>query len=200
MLFTKLVLPCYGRSMSTFQLILFVVLVPLTVFNIYSLTVGRKKRKTADVKYQQILVEIEKQALSIAKREKLPFETQMRFLNDANQGILLAFDKKGELAGVFFDGSYHLFYQKNFLGAQQTWEVVNEKHITNISVKIETTEEVLTVIFGTRTYRPRSYLGKFILKDSNEFCTAINAHLRPSGALREDAALADHTESESPQQ
>ncbi|HZJ88359.1 MAG TPA: hypothetical protein VFC80_04325 [Sphaerochaeta sp.] len=181
--------------MSILQLILFAVLIPLTLFNFYFFTIGRKKRSRSQAEYQQILAKIERQAMEISKQAQLPFETQLRFLNDASQGILLAFDSVGELVGVFFDGSHHLFYRKDFLKAKQRWDQVDAKRITNISVEIETTEEVLTVIFGTKAYRPNSYLGKFILEDTQDFCTRINEHLGDRAKSQVDGAAAAHTES-----
>ncbi|MCK9548945.1 MAG: hypothetical protein M0Q37_10585, partial [Sphaerochaeta sp.] len=174
---------CYGRPMSItaiIQYILLLLLVAFTIFNIYNFTAGRKRRAAAKAQYERTLALLEQDAMAVVKKEKVTFATKMGYINDQNQGILLAFDKDHELVGVFLSGEYHLIRADHFVSATQRYETHDDKKISNVVVDVETSDTILTVTFGARTYRPSSYLGKFILSESQEFANYIIGHLRPS--------------------
>lgn len=163
-------------TMKIVQYILLVLLAALTIFNFYYFTVGRKRKNAAKVQYQQTLGIIERQAVTIVKREKLPIATQMGYLNDRNQGILLTFDKAGEMAAIFLDGEHHIITSDQFVKASQHYDEDGPNKITNVTVEVETTDSLLSLSFGDGSYRPSSYLGKFILEDSKDFCDRLTDH------------------------
>ncbi len=163
-------------AMKIIQYILLVLLAALTVFNFYYFTVGRKRKGMAKAQYQQTLGIIERQAVAIVKREILPIETQMGYLNDRNQGILLTFDKAGQMAAIFLDGEHHIITADQFVKASQRYDQDGPKKITNVTVEVETVDSLLSLNFGGGSYRPTSYLGKFILEDSKDFCDRLTEH------------------------
>lgn len=164
---------------SIIQYILLVLLAAFTLFNFYNFTAGKKRRKAAHNDYKRTLALLEQDAMKVVKREKVAFETKVGYINDQNQGILLTFDKKHELVGIFLSGEHHIIRKDEFVSATRRYEQYYAKKITNIVVDVETTASILTVTFGTRAFRPTGYLGKFILSDSEEFATRITEHLRP---------------------
>lgn len=160
------------------QYIILLLLIALTLFNLYNFTVGKRRRKSAHTDYKRTIALLEQDALAVVKKEKLRFETQIGYINDQNQGILLTFDKEGEMVGIFLTGEHHIIRFDEFISATRHYTEEENKRITAIVVDVETTTSVLTITFGSRTYRASSYLGKFILSDSEEFASRITDHLR----------------------
>lgn len=110
------------------------------------------------------------------KTWKLSFEEQRGYLNDANEGILLAFDNKAQVVGIILKDSFFHFAYADLISCTRHYDTLANKKITNIHVVVETKEEYITLLFGTRSYKPNSYLGKFILGDSQEFCTFLTEY------------------------
>lgn len=162
------------------QYILLLLLVAFTLFNLYAFTAGKKRRRAAQSDFRRTLAALEQEALAVVEQEKVSFETKIGYMNDRNQGILLTFDAQHEVLGIFLSGEHHLIRADRFISATQRYEALGDKKITNIVVDIETEESVITVLFASRSYRPSSYLGKFILSDSREFASRITDHLRPA--------------------
>lgn len=166
---------------SIVQYILLGLLAAFTLFNLFIFTVGRKRRRAAQHSHQETMAALEQEAMAVVKKEKVSFETKLGYMNDQSQGVLLTFDKQHELVGIFLRGQYYLIWGEQFISATQRYETRDDKKVTDVVVDVETEESIITVTFATRAYRPSSYLGKFILSDSQDFATRITEHLRPPG-------------------
>jgi hypothetical protein len=51
---------------------------------------------------------------------------------------------------------------------------------SNIRVEIKTADKVITIVFGTRPWRPKSMLGKMVIDEATEFCNLVNVHSDPA--------------------
>jgi CYTH domain-containing protein len=69
---------------------------------------------------------------------------------------------------------YHFPYA-DFVSCKQNYETQGNK-LSHISVIVETNDAIITLVFGSKAWRRKSYLGKFLLQDSKEFCTIMERH------------------------
>ncbi|NLZ76419.1 MAG: hypothetical protein GX911_00415 [Spirochaetales bacterium] len=160
-------------TLTVFQYILLVILILFTLVNFYAFTFGRKRSEQGKALYRQTLNQLHQKALTEMKRHGISFEEQRGYLNDLNEGILLAFDTKKKIAGIVLKDSFFHFPYENLVSCTRQYDTLANKKITHVRVIIETTDEYITLLFGSRSYKPNSFLGKFILEDSQEFCTIL---------------------------
>lgn len=158
------------------QYLLLALLALLTIFNLYSMTTGRKKRKLAAANYQQTLRSLEQKAYELMQQKKLKFDVKQGYLNDLNEGILLTFDTKHKIAAVVLKDAEYVFAYDEFISCTQHYETLENKKISNITVEIETKDSIISLLFGSKPWKPNSYLGKFLLSDSKEFCTLLERY------------------------
>lgn len=163
-------------SMTLLQYVLLTFLVLLTMFNLYSLTIGRKKKKKAVASFKQTLAELENKTFKEMKKRNLFFSEKHGYINDLNEGILLIFDHEKKKLGITLKDAFHLFDFDEVIGCTPNHDTLDTGKWTNITVEIETKEQVLTLLFGSRAWKPNSTLAKFILDDSKEFCSLVNRY------------------------
>ncbi len=161
--------------MNVLQYILFVLLVLMTVFNIYILTIGKKKRKQAAAAFKQTLAYLENKTFDEMKKRKLHFSEKHGYINDLNEGILLTFDHEKEMMGITLKEAFYLIPFDDILSCKERHDTLENGKWTNIGVELETKEQFLTLLFGSRKWKPTSTLAKFIISDAEEFCSLVNA-------------------------
>jgi hypothetical protein len=162
--------------MNLFQYVLLAFLVLLTLFNLYALTFGRKKKKQAVAKFKQTLAELENKTFKEMKKRQLFFSEKHGYINDLNEGILLTFDHEKKKMGITLKDAFYLFNFAEVLGCTAKHDTLSSGKWTNISVGLETKEQVITLLFGSRNWKPKSTLAKFILDDSKEFSNLVNKY------------------------
>lgn len=160
--------------MNLLQSILLGVLVLLTVFNIYNLTIGRKKRKQAKEAYQRTLAELENKTYKEMKKRQLNFSEKHGYINDLSDGILLTFDYENEKMGLTLKDAFYLIPFSEITGCIEKHEVLEDGKWTNIRVELTTEKQVITLPFGSQAWKPTSTLASFILSDTEEFCSLVN--------------------------
>ena len=164
--------------MNLLTSVLLVLLVLLTLFNLYSLTIGRKKKKQAVANFKQTLADLENKTFKEMKKRQLFFSEKHGYINDLNEGILLTFDHEKKKVGITLKDAFHLINFDEVISCTPKHDTLDNGKWTNITVELETKEKILTLLFGSRSWKPTSTLAKFILKDSEEFCSLINKYCR----------------------
>ena len=164
------------------QYLLLALLAVVTLFNFYSLTVGKKKRNQAKINYQQTLSALERKAFELMKQKNLKFDVKQGYINDLNDGILLTFDTTHKTVAVVLKDAEYLFGYDEFISSTQHYETLENNRITNITVEIETKDSIISLLFGSKAWKPNSYLGKFLISDSREFCTLLERYCLEKGS------------------
>ena len=162
--------------MKLLQYVFLALLVLLTLFNLYSLTFGRKKRKKAVSNFKQTLAELENKAYKEMKKRQLFFSEKHGYINDLNEGILLTFDHEKKKVGITLKEAFYLINFDDITSCVANYDTLPNGKWTNITVNLETKEQVITLLFGSREWKPNSHLAKFILDDAKEFCTLTNKY------------------------
>ena len=164
--------------MNLLTSILMVFLVLLTIFNLYSLTIGRKKKKQAVTGFKQTLAELENITFKEMKKRQLHFSEKHGYINDLGAGILLTFDHEKKKMGITLKDQFYLINFDDVLTCTSKHDVLENGKLTNITVELETNEQIITLLFGSRSWKSTSTLAKFILKDCEEFCTLVNKYCK----------------------
>lgn len=159
--------------MSTAEILLIVILVPVTALNIYYFTIGRKKKQEAIRRYKQALAELESKTIAEMEKNHLQFEEKQSFLNDAGQGVQLSFSRKDQQMAVTLKDAFHLVPFSQMEPCSVHYDEADGKY-ANIRVEIKTPDAVIPIVFGTRAWRPRSIMGKMILEETTECCNLVN--------------------------
>ncbi len=162
--------------MNLFQYVLLAFLVLLTLFNLYALTIGRKKKKQAVANFKQTLAELENKTFKEMKKRQLHFSEKHGYINDLNEGILLTFDHEKKKMGITLKDAFYLINFDEVLNCTAKHDTLDSGKWTNITVELETTKQVITLLFGSRSWKPTSTLAKFILDDSKELSTLVNTY------------------------
>lgn len=160
--------------MSPSEIILLIALVPLTAFNLYLLAM-RKKRKRGAKDYMQTFSELENKTIAEMKKNNLAFDEKQAFLNDAGQGVLLSFSKESRQMAIALNDAFYLMPFRDVQACSVQYDASNGKY-SNIRVEIKATGEVITFVFGTRTWSPKSTVGKMILEEAAECCKLVKTH------------------------
>lgn len=167
---------------SILQYLLMTVLVLATVFNLYYLLVGKRKQKQSVAQFKQTLGALENKAFEQMKRNKIRFNEKHGYINDLNEGILLTFDNEKRKIGITLKEDFYLLDFSDVLSCTQHFEHTEHGKIINITVEVETEDSIISLIFGSKPWKEKSYLAKFLLSDSQEFCTIMNQHLKAEEA------------------
>ena len=155
--------------MTPVQIILLVLLVPITVFNFLFLTSGRKKSKEGQMRYQRIMTELSYKAVDeLGSSKNLQF---FPFMSDSGKGCLLCFDRKKDLeAIVTYD---EVFKMK--ISTPKSCEIIkdveNDKTLKSIYCEVEDlqTGESIVIPICEKPHRAKGYFGKFLQKDAEDF-------------------------------
>jgi hypothetical protein len=164
--------------MSTSEIFLLIVLIPITAFNLYIMTIGKKKKRAATQRYRQTFSELEKKTIAEMEKKNLKFDEQQYFLNDAAQGVQLSFSKESRQMAITLKDAFHLVPFSDVQACSIQHDESNGKY-SNTRVEIKTRDKVISIVFGTTAWRPKSFLGKMIIENATEFCNLINAHCSP---------------------
>jgi hypothetical protein len=177
--FFILVLSHWRRSMSTLDIILIFGLIPITAFNLYYLTIGKKKKKAAIQNYRQTFSELENKTIAEMEKNHLKFDKKQAFLNDAGQGVQLSFSKESKQMAITLKDTFHWMPFSDVKTCSVQHDEANGK-FSNIRVEIKTTDKVITLVFGTKAWRPKSILGKMVIENAMEFCNLVITYCKPS--------------------
>jgi hypothetical protein len=108
-------------------------------------------------------------------KNNLKFDEKQAFLNDVGQGVQLSFSKESRHMAITLKDAFHLMPLSDVQVCSVQHDESNGKY-SNIRVEIKTTDKVITIVFGTRPWRPKSMLGKMVIGEATEFCNLVNAH------------------------
>lgn len=159
--------------MNILQYLLLALLVIVTAANLYALTIGKKKnRNRAATNYRLTLQKLGVRTNELMKEHGYNFDDRHGYINDIGDGILLCFDTKKQVVGITLAEEFYHFPYADFVSCKQDYEMLENK-LSNISVVIETNDAIITLVFGSKAWRRKSYLGKFLLQDSKEFCIIL---------------------------
>ncbi|AEV29792.1 hypothetical protein SpiGrapes_2005 [Sphaerochaeta pleomorpha str. Grapes] len=158
------------------QYILFVALVLLTVFNFYALTTGRKKKLKGEETFKKILRDLENRVFSEMKKNHISFDEKHGYINDTNQGFFLAFDSKNRKMGIATNDEFFLLGYDEVVSCGVKSDPLQRGLVTNVRVELETKEDLLVFVFGTKKWKTKSHWGAFLLSDAQEFCDFVNSH------------------------
>ncbi len=164
--------------MNLLQYVLLAFLVLLTLFNLYSLTIGRKKKKQAVAAFKQTLAELEGKTFKEMKKRQLFFSEKHGYINDLNEGILLTFDHEKRKVGITLKDAFYLINFDEVISCTAKHDTLDTGKWTNITVDLETKDQVITLLFGSRFWKPNSTLAKFILNDAKEFASFVNKYCK----------------------
>ncbi|MGE4452944.1 MAG: hypothetical protein AB7D92_00290 [Sphaerochaeta sp.] len=162
--------------MNILQYLLLVLLVIITAVNLYALTIGKKNRTRAAANYRLTLQKLGARTNDLMKEHGYDFDDRHGYINDLGDGILLCFDTKKQVVGITLAEEFYHFPCNAFVSCKQTYEMPEKHKLSGISVVIETHDTIITLVFGSKAWRKNSYLGKFLLQDSKEFCTILESH------------------------
>ena len=161
------------------EYILFIALILLTLFNFYSLTIGRKKKRKGEEDFHKILANLENKTFEEMKKNHLDFGEKHGYINDSGQGIFLAFDQKKRMLGITTLEEFYLISYGEILSCEVKNDSLPKNRITNIRVELETKDSQISFVFGKKIWKGKSHLGTFLLSDAKEFCTFVTSHCTP---------------------
>ncbi|MDY0290068.1 MAG: hypothetical protein RBR15_14680 [Sphaerochaeta sp.] len=164
--------------MNLLQYVLLAFLVLLTLFNLYTLTIGRRKKKQAVASFKQTLAELENKTFKEMRKRQLNFSEKHGYINDLNEGILLTFDHGKKKVGITLKDAFYLIPFDSVLACKALYDTLDNGKWTNITVELETKDQVITLLFGSRSWKPKSTLGTFILADAQEFCSLVTKYCK----------------------
>jgi hypothetical protein len=159
--------------MSASEILLLILLIPITAFNIYYLTIGKKKKQAATQQYRQTFSELERKTIAEMEKSNLKLDEKQAFLNDAGQGVQLSFSKESKQMAITMKDAFHLIPFSDVQPCSVQHDESNGKY-SNIRVEIKTTDKVITIAFGTMAWRPKSFLGRMIIENATDFCNLVN--------------------------
>ena len=161
---------------KVFEYILMFALILLTLFNLYALTAGKKKKKNSVALYKQTLTTLENKAFEEMKKNKISFDEKHGYINDLNEGILLTFDNAKRMMGITLKDAFYLIPFSEVLSCTSKHDTLENGKFTQFTVEVETQDSIITLLFGSRPWREKSTFAQFILADTQEFCSLVTGH------------------------
>jgi hypothetical protein len=158
------------------QYTLFAALILLTIFNFYSLTTGRKKKIKGQELFKQILRDLENKTFSEMKKNHLTFDEKHGYITDENKGFFLAFDAKNRKMGIASLDEFFLIPYGEVVSCQVKSDPLPKGLVTNVRVELETKDDLLVFVFGSKKWKLKSHWGTFLLSDTQEFCQHVVSH------------------------
>ena len=155
--------------MTPFQIILLVLLVPITIFNLLFLTSGRKKSKEGQMRYQRIMTELSYKAIDeLGSSKSLEF---FPFMSDSGKGCLLCFDRKKDIEALVTYDEVFKMKISDPKSCEVIKDVENGKTLKSIYCEVENpqTGESIVIPICEKPHRAKGYFGKFLQKDAEDF-------------------------------
>lgn len=157
--------------------ILLIILILITLINIYSFTYGRKIKKNNEQQLNFLKITLEKKSKEILKSKKITASSKHFFVSDIDEGFLLIFDKINNLFVVITETGYDIFYSKDVIECKNIINKEGKFLLTSKSI-ISTNLGDTEFVFGEKKRKSSTILAKFIIDTTQQFTSLIDSFIK----------------------
>lgn len=157
--------------------IILVLLLFVTIINIYSITLGKKKKNYNELLVNNLKMLIEKRYIEIVNTIGFIESKRYFFVSDCNKGFLLAFDSTNHIFIIITETNYNIFKSNEVHFCNKSISKEG-KYLLQSKAVISTESDNVEIIFGSKKRKSSSILGKFIIDSTTHFSKLINDFIK----------------------
>ncbi len=150
--------------MGRVSYIIFLVLLALTIFNLFATLSAKKRKNKAAYDYNRVMKPLDDKLLKAMKERKIEFTAVQRFVNDLGEGIVIVRDLERKIFGIAT--ADHLIIE-GYSSLEEVKGIYEKKGMRVPKAEVEATigDTVYTFVIASRPFFPRGLIGS-ILRDS----------------------------------
>ncbi len=158
--------------MSPLQIVLLVIIIPVTILNVRFLTTGRKTKQVAQMKYRAVISNLQAHERELGGEGSY---TVAKYVSDSGDNYLVCRSKGTDLGAVVTENGFFLFDPLSSAKCEVLVEKEGEKRIRSVVCSIASpswTDRIL-VPLARNSHRVKG-IGSFILRTAEDFKDEIN--------------------------
>lgn len=154
-----------------------VVLIIITVINLY-VTLGSKKRKQkAVLSYQNAMLPVEKSLLELEKQKKLKFDKVKKLVNDEGAAIIFVSDTKQDFHAIAMKDDLLSFKGEEIKNVKKLYEE-NGRKISFMKIEVLVNNISYTYTIASRPFNPKGFFGKVLYEDADTLYSLLSSIIR----------------------
>lgn len=158
--------------MHFFEIIILIIFGIITLINVISVTLGKRKLSVNRAQYQLSVNELQQKAIEVFKKNGLLPGLYSSYVNDCGGVFLLCFDEYKKTA-LYLSNSIDKLFMKNELSTV-TKNACEETKTSIKGVQVILTfidDSIITIYFSRddKVYRKKGFFGKTIIEEQNDF-------------------------------
>lgn len=158
--------------MSLLQIVLLVIIIPITILNIRFITTGRRTKQVAQMKYRAVVANLQSHEKELGGEGNY---TAAKYVSDAGDNYLVCRSKNADLGAVVTESDFFLFNPLSDARCGVAVEKEGEKKIRSVVCRISSPawgDEI--VIPLARNPHGVKGVGSFILRTAEDFKDEVN--------------------------
>ena len=161
------------------NLALFIVFGVIGVICIFNLTVGKRARMKATQHNKDVFGALKDKAVDALGKAKYEKMKKIPYMGDNANGYLICFSKEDDvMALITFDDVYKMKYK-----SKKNCEIItdgDDRHYDSLVLRVSAPELEgdVSIRLAERRHRRKSYIGKAIMEDAQEFRDVITGQIK----------------------
>lgn len=157
--------------MTVLQIVLIVIVIPLTVINIYNFRTARKNKADSERKYAMVLRNFNLYGHLLPADDKRIIR---RFVSDQGNNYLVCIEKAGNRVFIIGEDLFKEIRRDPSLKAVPVISEGSQGRILSVICRISSDEtpEPFDIVLGEKPHKKR-FLGKFVIETAQEMCDFI---------------------------
>ena len=146
--------------MTVLQIILLIIIIPITLLNIRFITTGRRKKEEAKIKYSRML------SILLNNEECLGGSgnyTAAKYVADNGNNFLICRSKKDDIGAIVTETEFHLLSPlSSYYVVIETEE--DETRLNNIVLCVKSKDKATIKITIASSPHKKKYMGKYLME------------------------------------
>ena len=160
--------------MGTASYIIFLLLLGLTIFNLFAMISAKKRKSRAAYDYNRVMKPLDDKLLKAMKERKIEFTAVQRFVNDLGEGIVVVRDLKKKVFGIAT--AEHLIIES--YSALEEVKGIYEKSgmkVPKAEVEASIGDTVYTFVIASRPFFLKGLIGSILRESYNDFIDLLQS-------------------------
>ena len=148
--------------------ILALILIAITLFNLYATSTSKTRKTYSPGQYQQIMAPIETALLKEMKKRSLNFSKVKRLMTYKDEGIILGYDTKNKMFAVAMGNHIIIDPSSELKDVRKVYET-SGKNVLGAKVILAIKDEEYTYAIATKKFNPKGIIGKVVYDTTEDF-------------------------------
>ena len=153
---------------SIIMYIVAMILIAVTLFNLYATATSKKRRNFSKAKYGEIMGPVENALLKEMKKRKLNFDKVKRLMTYDDEALILGHDTEKKVFAIAMAGQIVIEQDSILNDVKKVYETSGKKVLSS-KVILDIGEDIYTYDIATKPFNPKGIIGKVVYDTTEDF-------------------------------